>query len=193
MKEAQFMRKIGIAAFYLFFISLTHSSLAWAAAGTASGRFFVGPDLGYGILSAGEGTHLDWGINLGSRYYPPWILGIFYDYIPLGGVSSPGGVSVSGSEKFWGFQLAYDFTPSLMGFSLGARVAMSSFDTQTVVPGQKEDDETRTGFAWGPVISYERPISSSLTSGVMAYIMLPSEASANNVVGLLATLKFWFF
>lgn len=163
---------------------------AWAA-GAASGSYF-GLEAGVGLLNAGAGSHFDWGLNAGTHLLPNIIVGAYYSYIPYGSVSSPNGVSVSGSEKFYGVEGRWDFTPFINGFAAGLRTGLSSVSTQAVVPGTGEDDESSNGFAWGPIFTYERPISNYFSFGGQMYLMLPSEKAANNVFGLLATLRFLF-
>jgi hypothetical protein len=172
-------------------LALVSATPAWAAGG-AIGTWYVGPEAGVGLLNAGAGSRFDWGLSTGSRVLPFLLVGAYYNYIPFGSVSSPNGVSVSGSEKFYGAEGRWDFSPFWNGFSAGLRAGLSSVSTQAVVPGLAEDDESSNGFAWGPILNLERPISSSFTFGGTMYIMVPSEAAANNVFAVLATLKFWF-
>ena len=166
------------------------SGTAFGAAGP--GDYYLGPEVGFAILNAGAGVHPNFGISFGGRLTPPVLLGVFYSYIPYGSVSSTNGTSVSGSEKFYGGQLAWDFTPMITGMTLGARAGFSSVSTQSYTTANGAFDDSSTGLAWGPLISYERPISPDFTLGGEALVMLPSESAAPNVFELLATLKWWF-
>jgi hypothetical protein len=153
---------------------------------------YVGLEAGAAILNAGAGSRFNWVLDAGYKPLPNVIVGAYYDYIPFGSVGSPDGTSVSGSEKFYGVEGRYDFTPLLSGFSAGARFGLSAVSTQAFTVAGGQDNQSGTGFAWGPIFVYERPISQSFTLGGEAFVMLPSESGANNVIGLLATVKFWF-
>ncbi len=180
------MRRIWRTGFLPILFLLASSPAALAA------DWYVGPEAGFGLLNSGAGSRLDYGISLGNRLLPNLLAGIYYDYIPFGSVSSPDGTSVSGSEKFYGFELRYDFTPLVSGLTFGARGGLSSISTQAITATTGQDNQSSSGFAWGPVLGYEKPISTSWTAGGIMYILIPSEVAANNVFGLLATLKFWF-
>ena len=172
-------------AFWAVFANLSVSNAQAANA-------YMGLETGAAILNAGAGVRFNWVLDGGYKPLPNVIVGGYYNYIPFGSVSSPDGVSVSGSEKFFGMEGRYDFTPLLTGFSAGLRMGLSSVSTQAFVPATGEDDQSSNGLAWGPIFVYERPISASFTFGGELYFMLPSEAAANNVMGLLATLKWWW-
>jgi hypothetical protein len=182
MKRQIFWKAIGSSLLFC----LIYAPTAWSA-GT-----YVGLEAGAAILNAGAGSRFDWGLNAGTRILPNVLVGAYYTYIPFGSVSSPSGVSVSGSEKFYGAEGRWDFTPLLTGFTAGVRMGLSGVSTEAVVPGRSEDDESSNGFAWGPIFTYERPISTSFTFGGQMSLMLPSETAANNVFALVATLRYWF-
>ena len=176
-------RKILVAALFL--------ALASSAQAAGNG-WYIGPEAGFGLLNSGSGSHLDYGFEVGTRLLPNLLGGIYYNYIPFGSVSSPDGTSVSGSEKFYGGQLVYDFTPVVTGLTFGLRLGLSNISTQAVTAATGEDDQSSSGIAWGPIVGYEKPVSTSWTAGGIMYLMVPSEAAANNVFGILGTLKYWF-
>jgi len=176
-------------AFALLGTSLIFPSGARAA---GLGDYYLSPEAGFAILNAGAGLHPSFGLVFAGRLASPLFLGAFYNYIPYGSVSSPNGTSVSGSEKFYGFQLLYDFSPMMNGFMAGARAGFSSVSTQSFTSAGGEFDDSSTGLGWGPMLSYDRPISPSFTFGGEMVIMLPSESHAPNVFELIATLKWWF-
>lgn len=175
----------------ILILELIGLSLSPSPAQAAGGSYYAGLEAGAALLNAGAGSRFEWGASVGSRILPTLYAGFYYSYIPFGSVGSPSGVSVSGSEKFFGAEGRLDFSSTLPGFSAGARAGLSGVSTQATVPGQTTDDESSNGFAWGPVLMIERPISTSMTLGAQLNLMIPSERAANNALSFLATLKFW--
>src|SRR5262249_35043129 len=117
-------------------------ALPITANAASGGTYFIGPEAGFALLNAGAGAHPDFGLTAGMKLTLPVYVAAFYTYIPFGSVSSPNSVSVSGSEKFFGAQVSYDFTPAVTGLSFGARVGFSSISTQAVTPSTGEVDQS---------------------------------------------------
>jgi hypothetical protein len=150
------------------------------------GSGYVGGELGYGLITSGGGTDINYGAVAGFAPTVNLSLGGFYDYIPRGTIQNAAGDQASGSLKIFGAEALYNL-PFWQGGSFGARFGYGSSDTD--FDGYSE---SHSGFFYGPKLSYQITVASATTVDFGLYYLLTSVTATNALVGAQACLRFWF-
>jgi hypothetical protein len=171
---------------------MAFSSLSFADFGSHS--LSLGGQLGGGVLSDGGGTNLELGVEGLYNLIGPISVGGYVDYLSRGSIIDPlNGNTISGSYFLYGGQAMYDFGGLLPGLSLGARVglARNSRSVQLLSNGAETNIDD-TNFSIGPVAEYDVALNQTWSAGGEVNWQISSGSNVNNVVGILATLKYWF-
>ncbi len=146
----------------------------------------MGGELGYGLITSGGGTDLNYGAVAGFAPTINLSLGAFYDYIPRGTIQDAAGDQTSGSIKLFGGEFLYNL-PFWQGGSLGARVGYGTNSTNF-----NNSTASNSGFYYGPKLSYQITVASATTVDFGLTYLLTSVTASNNIIEAAACLRFWF-
>jgi hypothetical protein len=160
----------------------------------ASSGITLGGQAGAGILSDGGGTHFEFGVEGLYNLLGPISVGGYIDYLSRGSVVDPlNGNTVSASYLLYGGQVMYDTSLILPGSSLGMRVGLArNARSVQLLSNGSEMNQDDTNFSIGPVFSYDVQLNQVWSAGGEANWQISSGDNVNNVVGVLATLKYHF-
>jgi hypothetical protein len=180
------------SVFACFLAIFAISSSAFADGIVAPYGITLGGQAGAGILSDGGGTHFELGLESLYNVFGPISVGAYVDYLSRGSVVDPlNGDTVSASYLLYGGQVMYDTSLIIPGSSVGMRVGLArNARSVQLLSNGSEMNQDDTNFSIGPVVAYDVPLNPEWSAGGEANWQISSGDSVNNVLGLLATLKY---
>ena len=150
-------------------------------------NYYLGGNLGVGLIANGGGGHPDFGAIAGIHFNRDFSAGAFFSSVPRGSfdAAETNGASVGGSVNYYGLEGQYHVA-SIPGLQLGAKVALG---TSTLDLGGLSNSTTDLYF--GPKLAYDYAVSEKFTLGAEGNVLVSGADSARTTATIIAAFKFW--
>jgi hypothetical protein len=150
-------------------------------------KYYLGGNLGVGLLTEGGGGHPGFGGIAGIHFNRDISAGFFFSRVPRGsfnGIEANGG-QVSGALNFYGLEGQYHLE-RIPGVQLGGKLALgtNSIDVNGA-------NTSSTDFYFGPKLGYDYAINSFASIGVEGSILFSGADNGHSTALLLAAIKLW--
>ena len=177
-----------VAGLMTFAVSALSAPIA--RADQNGGALYLGGLLGLSFINNDVGTKIPVGIDLGYKLHDfPVSVGPFYVYTSLGtqdlqaSRTAPVTKIDRGGISFWGAEVNSFLSGGLEGLHIGGKVGIGRQSTSGT--------DTKSQFAIGPSIGYDRFVAPAITVGGELGYMLMTSDPALNFLNVLATAKLW--
>lgn len=151
-------------------------------------KYYLGGDLGIGLISEGGGGHPGFGGVLGVHWSRDLSAGFFFSRVPRGSFSSneASGTEVGGSINYYGLEAQYHIE-RIPGLQMGLKTAIG--DNRVEI---NNTSTSSTDLYYGPKLGYDFAFSERMTIGAEASVLFSAAENARSTAELIASLKYWF-
>ena len=150
-------------------------------------QYYLGGNLGIGLLSSGGGGHPGFGAVAGIHLSDEFSGGFFFSRVPRGSFTAAetNANAIGGAINYYGLEGQYHL-PKVPGLQLGLKFALGANSVDNGITTTSSTD-----FYFGPKIAYDYAISNALTLGAEGSVLFGGSDNSRSTALLLAALKFW--